>query len=56
MESCLRVNLEHIVGEEGETYSDHRQKNTNGAKNGFGGCDARDLLREIHGLDGYVQH
>ena len=49
------MNPEDIVGEEGHTYLDHRQKGADGAKNGLGWRDARDLLREIHGLDGGVQ-
>ena len=38
-----------------ETYPGHCEENTDGAKNGFGWCDARDLLCEIHGLDGNIQ-
>ena len=48
------MNPADIVGEEGHTYLDHRQ-GADGAENGLGWRDARDLLREIHGLDGGVQ-
>ena len=47
--------MEQIVAEEGRTYSDHGKDNTDRAKNSLGRCDARDLLREIHGLDGRIQ-
>ena len=54
IESWLRVRLEQlIVG--AETSSDHREENADGAENRLGWGDARDLLREIHGLDGHVQ-
>jgi len=47
--------MEQIVAEEGRTYSDRGKNNTDGAKNNLGRCDARDLLRQIHGLDGRIQ-
>ena len=48
------MSLEHlIVGE--ETHLDHRKQDVDGAKNGRCWCDARDLLREIDGIDGRVQ-
>ena len=36
-------------------YPDHRQKDTDGAKNGLGWYHARVLLRVIHGLDCFIQ-
>ena len=39
----------------GETYPDHCEEDTDGAKNGLGWCDARGLLCEIQSLDGYIQ-
>ena len=36
----------------GRTYPDHGEQDTDGAKNSLRWCDARDLLREIHGLYG----
>ena len=35
---------------------DHRENDPCGANGGLDGCHARDLLREIYGLDGRVQH
>ena len=45
---------EWIIGEE-RTYPDHRQNDTDGTKNRLGRRRARDLLREIHCLDGGIQ-
>ena len=36
-------------------YPDRRQKDTDGAKNGFGRSRARALLHGIHGLDCFIQ-
>ena len=55
MESWPNVNLEQIIGGAGETYPDHRQKNTDGTKNGLCWCRAGDLLRKVHCLDGHIQ-
>ena len=55
MESLLHVNMEYVIGGEGRTYPYHRQKNTDGTKNSLGRCYARDLLCQVHGLDGHVQ-
>ena len=50
------MNLECLIAEvEKETHLDHREKDADGAKNGLGWCDTRDLLREIQGIDGHVQ-
>jgi len=48
------VNLEYPVAEE-ETYSDHCEKDADGAKSGLSWCDVRDLLRKIHDVDGHIQ-
>ena len=47
------MSLECAIGRE-KTYRDHCQKNADGAKYGLGWCRARDLLREIRGLDGDI--
>jgi len=49
------VNVELPVIREEETYPDHREEDTDKAKNRPGWCDAGDLLRKIYGLDGYTQ-
>ena len=38
-----------------ETYFDHSEDNTNGAKEGLGWRDTREFLRKIQGFDGHVQ-
>jgi len=48
------MNLEYLIAEE-DTYPDHGEKSTNGAKRSPGRRDVRDLLREIQGLDGHIQ-
>jgi len=53
--SWICVNLERVVAEEEETDLEHCKKNADGTKGSVGWCDARDLLREIHGFDGRVQ-
>jgi hypothetical protein len=47
--------MQLIRMDKGETHSDHNEDSTDGTKYGLGWCRARDLLREIHGLDGHVQ-
>ena len=49
------VNLECIIGDKERAYPDHREKSTDRTKNGLGWCRARDLLRKVQGLDGYIQ-
>jgi len=41
--------------EEKETYPDCGEKDADGAKNGGGWCDARELLCEIEAVDGHIQ-
>ena len=43
-----------VIGDE-KAYPDHREKDTDGAENCLGRCDTGDLLRKIHGFDGYIQ-
>jgi hypothetical protein len=47
--------MQLIRMDKGEIHSDHNENSTDGTKNGLGWCRARDLLREIHGLDGHIQ-
>jgi len=49
------VNLEHHIAEEEETHPYHCEKSANGTKNSLGWCDARELFREIQGLDSHIQ-
>ena len=51
----MYVSQEWIIGEEEDTYPNHRQNNADRAKNGPGRCGAHRFLRKIHGLDGRVQ-
>ena len=37
-----------------KTYLDHGEQDGDGAENGLGWGDARDLLRKIHGIYGYI--
>jgi len=48
------VSLEHLITGE-ETHLDHCEQDVDGAKNGLGWRDTRDLLREIDAIDGRVQ-
>ena len=48
------MNSKHLIAEEEEAYLDHSEKDADGCKDGLGWCDARDLLREIHDIDGRV--
>ena len=49
------MNLEYLVVEEEEMYPDHCEEDTDGPKNGLCWRYARDLLREIDGVDCHVQ-
>ena len=49
------MNTEHPVAEEKETYSNHGEKDADGAKNGGSWCDARELLCEIQAINGHIQ-
>ena len=49
------MNLGRLITEEESAYLDHREKDADGSKSGLGWCDARDLLREIQGVDGHVE-
>ena len=49
------MKLAHFVAEQEGTYPDHGENDGDGAKNGLGGCDTRDLLGEIQAIDGHVQ-
>ena len=49
------MNLEQIAAKEQETYPDQREKGVDGAEDGLGLCDRRDLLCKIRGLDSCVQ-
>ena len=55
IESLLPVSLGLPRATEEETHLEHCEENADGAKNSFGWCNTRDLLREIHGLDGHIQ-
>jgi len=48
------MNSKHIIVTEEEAYLDHGEKDADGGKNGFGWCDARDLLGEIQDFDSRV--
>jgi len=45
------MNSKHIIATEEEAYLDHSEKDADGGKDGFGWCDARNLLCKIHGID-----
>ena len=46
---------EHPITEEERTYLDHGEKDGDGAKDSFGGHDARESLGEVQGVDGHIQ-
>ena len=52
---CPFISLWITKAGEGETHSDYCEDDADGAENGLGWRDTRDLLREVHGLDGHVQ-
>ena len=39
----------------GQTYLDRGKNKGNSAKNCSGWCGVRDILREVHGVDGHIQ-
>ena len=44
-----------VVAEEEGRYLDHRKDNGDGGENWLGRSDVREILQEIHGIDGHIQ-
>jgi len=49
------MNMGCAVVEAEETHSERCDEGADGAKNSLGWRDTRDLLCEVHGLDGHIQ-
>lgn len=55
MDSWVNVSGKVVTAEQEERYFDHGQQDADRAENRLCRSDARDLLRKIQDLDGYIQ-